>query len=108
MQFSQARTIRNAVEPFGARVDAGDVAIERREAFDDGTRNVASAEHHNSPVAVVVRFKEQLYRAAARHANVALEIPFDEFGQRRLIGGLGEHRTSVVNRLQLYAAAADS
>ena len=84
--FRSRARCRDAVEPFGPRIDARDVAIELAEALDDRARHVAGAEDDDPPVAVVVRFEEQLHRAAAGHADVALEVPFDELGGRRLIG----------------------
>ena len=73
-----------------------------------GAGDMAGAEDDDPPIAVIVGFEEQLHGTAARHADVTLEIPFDEFSQRRLIGRLGEHRTSVLDGFEFDAPAANS
>src|SRR6187200_2663311 len=81
------------------------MTIERGEAFDDRIGDVSGAEDNDPPITVVIRFEEQLYRAATRHADVALKIPFNEFGKRRLVDRLPEHSPSALNRLMLDSAA---
>ncbi len=62
----------------------GDAALERREAVDDGRGDVAGAEDHDLPLAVVVGLEVQLHDAAAGHADVALEVPLDELDRGAL------------------------
>ncbi len=90
-----------------ARIDACHVAIELAEAGDDCAGHMAGAEHDNPPVAMVVGLKEQLHRAAAGHADVALEIPLYQFRWRHLACRLRQHVPRVLDRLMLDAAASN-
>ena len=92
-------------EPVGPRVDAGDVAFELQQAPDECLGDVAGAEDDDAPGAMVVRFEVELHDTAAGHADVALEIPFDEAALR---GGAFEHQLfRELDRLLFDLAAAD-
>jgi hypothetical protein len=108
LNLSQTVPRRNAIQPIGSRIDTRDVAIEWRQANDDRGRYVTCTENYNPPVAVIVRFEKNLYRTTAGHADVALQIPFQQFGYWLSAIGCrpGKHRLRVLDRFVLDAAAA--
>jgi hypothetical protein len=73
------------------------MAIERRKAFHDCTGHVTCTKDNDSPITVVVGLKKEFYAAAAGHADVALEVPFQKDAGCRGQGA-GGRRIARTNR----------
>ena len=94
-----------AVEPVVARVNDRNGARQRGQDGHQGLNDVAGAEDNNRPRASgCVGLEVEFHRAAAGHADVALEAPVDEAWRR---GGGGEEFLRERDGLRFDAAAAD-
>ena len=94
-----------ALEPVFARVNDRNGARQREQDGHQGLNDVAGAEDNNGPRASgCVGLEVEFHRAAAGHADVALEAPVDEAWRR---GGGGEEFLRERDGLRFDAAAAD-
>ena len=64
-----------SIQPIGAGINAGDLAVKLQQHWDQDLRDMAGSEDRDGPRLPTVVFKKEFDLSSARHPNISLQVP---------------------------------